>query len=127
MSKILIIVKKELLRILTDKRLCFTTIIMPGLMIFIMYALVGNVMSNTYSTLQNSEYTVVINNVPNDIKELLLKNKISFKEKNKPQNYYMNKIRDKNLDLYIDFDKNFEDNILNGTEKGVQVPSVLTY
>ena len=41
MSKILIIVKKELLRILTDKRLCFTTIIMPGLMIFIMYALVG--------------------------------------------------------------------------------------
>lgn len=127
MSKILIIVKKELLRILTDKRLCFTTIIMPGLMIFIMYALVGNVMSNTYSTLQNSEYTVVINNVPNDIKELLLKNKISFKEKNKPQNYYMNKIRDKNLDLYIDFDKNFEDNILNGTEKGVQVPSVSVY
>lgn len=127
MSKILIIVKKELLRILTDKRLCFTTIIMPGLMIFIMYALVGNVMSNTYSTLQNSEYTVVINNVPNDIKELLLKNKISFKEKNEPQNYYMNKIRDKNLDLYIDFDKNFEDNILNGTEKGVQVPSVSIY
>ena len=127
MSKILIIVKKELLRILTDKRLCFTTIIMPGLMIFIMYALVGNVMSNTYSNLQNSEYTVVINNVPNDIKELLLKNKISFKEKNKPQNYYMNKIRDKNLDLYIDFDKNFEDNILNGTEKGVQVPSVSIY
>ena len=127
MSKILIIVKKELLRILTDKRLCFTTIIMPGLMIFIMYALVGNVMSNTYSTLQNSEYTVVINNVPNDIKELLLKNKISFKEKYKPQNYYMNKIRDKNLDLYIDFDKNFEDNILNGTEKGVQVPSVSIY
>lgn len=127
MSKILIIVKKELLRILTDKRLCFTTIIMPGLMIFIMYALVGNVMSNTYSTLQNSEYTVVINNIPNDIKELLLKNKISFKEKNKPQNYYMNKIRDKNLDLYIDFDKNFEDNILNGTEKGVQVPSVSIY
>ena len=127
MSKILIIVKKELLRILTDKRLCFTTIIMPGLMIFIMYALVGNVMSNTYSTLQNSEYTVVINNVPNDIKELLLKNKTSFKEKNKPQNYYMNKIRDKNLDLYIDFDKNFEDNILNGTEKGVQVPSVSIY
>lgn len=127
MSKILIIVKKELLRILTDKRLCFTTIIMPGLMIFIMYALVGNVMSNTYSTLQNSEYTVVINNVPNDIKELLLKNKISFKEKNKPQNYYMNKIRDKNLDLYIDFDKNFEDNVLNGTEKGVQVPSVSIY
>lgn len=127
MSKILIIVKKELLRILTDKRLCFTTIIMPGLMIFIMYALVGNVMSNTYSTLQNSEYTVVINNVPNDIKELLLKNKISFKEKNKPQNYYMNKIRDKNLDLYIDFDKNFEDNILNGTEKGAQVPSVSIY
>ena len=127
MSKILIIVKKELLRILTDKRLCFTTIIMPGLMIFIMYALVGNVMSNTYSTLQNSEYTVVINNVPNDIKELLLKNKISFKEKNKPQNYYMNKIRYKNLDLYIDFDKNFEDNFLNGTEKGVQVPSVSIY
>ena len=52
---------------------------------------------------------------------------ISFKEKNKPQNYYMNKIRDKNLDLYIDFDKNFEDNILNGTEKGVQVPSVSIY
>lgn len=39
----------------------------------------------------------------------------------------MNKIRDKNLDLYIDFDKNFEDNILNGTEKGVQVPSVSIY
>ena len=39
MKNILTIIKKELIRVFKDKRLVFTTILMPGLMIFLLYSI----------------------------------------------------------------------------------------
>lgn len=44
----LTIMKKELTRFFTDKRLVFTTILMPGILIYLMYALMGTAISNMY-------------------------------------------------------------------------------
>ncbi|MCR5719839.1 MAG: ABC transporter permease subunit [Lachnospiraceae bacterium] len=42
------IMKKELARFFGDKRLVFTTILLPGLMIYIIYSLMGDGMANLY-------------------------------------------------------------------------------
>jgi sodium transport system permease protein len=41
MRNIIIVAKKELFRFFTDKRLLFSTIILPGLMIYILYSFMG--------------------------------------------------------------------------------------
>ena len=40
-KKMIAIMKKEFARFFGDKRLVFTTILMPGLMIYILYTLLG--------------------------------------------------------------------------------------
>lgn len=45
MKHILIVMRKELARVFTDKKLIFTTIILPGLLLFVVYSLMGSAMS----------------------------------------------------------------------------------
>lgn len=45
MKHILIVMRKELARVFTDKKLIFTTIILPGLLLFVVYSLIGSAMS----------------------------------------------------------------------------------
>ena len=125
MSNIVNIIKKELLRVLKDKRLCFTTIIMPGLMIFIMYTLVGNVMNKTYNSNKNQEYKIVADGIPDEIAKYLSDNEFSIKEKSDDKKYYLKKIKEKKLDLYIVFDNNFEKNILS--KNNDNVPNISIY
>ena len=43
------VTKKEFKRFFGDKRLFFSTVILPGLMIFIIYSIMGNVMKEAFS------------------------------------------------------------------------------
>lgn len=45
MKHILIVMRKELARVFTDKKLIFTTIILPGLLLFVVYSLMGSAMN----------------------------------------------------------------------------------
>ena len=48
-SAIFTVMKKELKRFFSDKRMVFSTILMPGLMIFIMYTFMGDAMSEQFT------------------------------------------------------------------------------
>lgn len=48
-SGILAIMKKELARFFGDRRMAFTTILLPGLMIFLLYTIMGNAIGNMTS------------------------------------------------------------------------------
>jgi sodium transport system permease protein len=50
MSNIVTIMKKEFARFFKDKRMVFTTIFMPGLMIYILYSFMGEGMSTMYQS-----------------------------------------------------------------------------
>ena len=49
MKNILTIMKKEFARFFKDKRLCFTTILMPGLLIYIIYSFMGSALTDMYT------------------------------------------------------------------------------
>ncbi len=57
MKNIMTIIKKEFARFFGDKRLVFGTIILPGLLIFVLYTLIGTVMDTT-----DKEYTAKVIN-----------------------------------------------------------------
>lgn len=58
------VVKKELKRIFTDKRLVFTTMILPALSIFIMYSLLGNMITDVVDDVNNNVASVVLVDAP---------------------------------------------------------------
>ena len=58
-KKIFAIIKKELFRVFKDKRLVFTTILMPGLMIFLLYSIMGEAMTSLSTPDVESEIVVI--------------------------------------------------------------------
>ena len=55
-----VVFRKEMARFLGDRRLFFTTVILPGLLIFIMYNIMGNVMADTIKTTQTASNKPVV-------------------------------------------------------------------
>ncbi len=60
----LTIIKKEFARFFGDKRMMFSTIIMPGLMIFIMYTLMGNIMAGQLVSAEGFTASGYVQNMP---------------------------------------------------------------
>ncbi|MBP5547518.1 MAG: ABC transporter permease [Bacteroidales bacterium] len=65
------IINKEFARFFGDKQLIFTTIIMPGLLIYIIYSLMGNGISKLATEGQNEVVTVWVDNMPQTIAPML--------------------------------------------------------
>lgn len=71
MHNIITVIKKELVRFFTDKRMLVTTIILPGLMIYLLYTFMGSAMSSLLggSSEENAKaYTV---NLPASVAHIL--------------------------------------------------------
>ena len=47
-NNIFTIFKKEMYRFISDKRLFFTTVLLPGLMIYVIYNFIGNTMAKQF-------------------------------------------------------------------------------
>lgn len=65
-----IVFKKELARFFGDKRLLFTSVIMPGLLIYLIYTIVGNSMSTMLSDKTSSFKAAAVNMPPSVVEQL---------------------------------------------------------
>ena len=65
MKGIIAIIKKEFARFFLDRRMLLTTIIMPGLLIYIVYTLMGTFMTELAGG--DSRYSAAVKNMPQDI------------------------------------------------------------
>lgn len=73
MSNVITIIKKELARFFGDKRLVFTTLIMPGLMIYLMYSLMGDGMMKQFTTADDYVAKAYAVNMPEVLKDNLFR------------------------------------------------------
>ena len=70
-SNIMAIFKKELSRFFGDKRLMLSTILLPGLLIYIVYSFMGNALTGMLSTEEGYKYTISAVNMPQTISALI--------------------------------------------------------
>lgn len=132
-NTIITILKKELKRFFGDKRMAFTTILMPGIMIFVMYTFMGDAISGMVTVDDDYVYKIESTNMPDSVKSLMDGMKLSagMKEvdasageaaKEKISN------NEDELDLYIFFPENFENDIAayNSTSGG-KAPQIQVY
>ena len=117
MKNILAIIKKELKRFFTDYRMVLS-LILPGLMIFIIYNIMGNVIGKMTSVNQDYEYKVVVLNEPVELKDVI---SVSLKELEVKINYLddtnideiKNNITNEDVDLLVIYPTDFSLNSNN--------------
>ena len=123
MKTILTVLKKELRRFFTDSRM-LTGIFLPGILIYVIYSLLGGVVTD-FTNKEITNYTIYVENEPIELSMMydvegwtINKN---IEELNKEE--IMVKIKEGSVDLYIIYEEDFSSKIVNQTN----VPLVEIY
>lgn len=70
-NNLMTIIKKELARFFGDKRMVFTTILMPGLMIYIMYSFMGSGLTSRFEADEDYTYRIYAENMPSTVSAMI--------------------------------------------------------
>lgn len=122
MSNIFTIMKKELKRFFTDRRMLIS-LIMPGLIIFIIYTLIGSFISEGMNVDSEYTYNVYVENIPEEYKVILDESeyKINYIDEDKTIDEIRADISEKEADLYLGFDEDFENKLANNLLPNVTI------
>lgn len=139
MKNAIIVFKKEFYRVISDRRLLFTTILLPGLIIYLMYSLMGNAISNELEDVEQHTMIVYTSNMPESISTMLESDPLTTEEDDKRTVLFTEvtddmefseieeKILNGEIDLYVDFEEGFEQAIASYDSNNPTVPYLNTY
>ena len=107
-NNIYTIFRKEMARFFKDKRLVITTLILPGLMIFIMYTFMGNMMKKQFSVADDYVAKVYVKNLPPSIDKKLDKKMLEIEIVEGNLENYKKLVSEKEADLVVNFPASFD-------------------
>ncbi len=110
MKNILTIIKKEFARFFKDRRMVLS-VFLPGIMIFLLYTLMGTVMSDVNKVDEDYKYTAYVINIPEDDKISPLLLSVLDLKQYESEEEAKTAVTDGNLDLVISFPKDFIEGI----------------
>ena len=125
MKNIATVFRKEFYRVVSDKRLIFTTILLPGLAIYLMYSFLGGAIGNEFEDIENHEMIVYVENVPSDFNDYLDTLDLSvIYHDYEPANHdeLLNSLLIGEIDFILRFPETFDNDIDGGI-----LSDVLTY
>lgn len=114
-------------RFFKDKRLVLTTIILPGLMIFIMYTFMGNMMKNQFGVKEDYVAKVYVKNLPESISSKFDSSQFEVKELEGDLEESKKKVAAKDIDLAINFPENFDKEVAEYKTGEGEAPQVEIY
>lgn len=101
MRKVLTIVKKELLRFFTDRRMLLS-LVLPGIVLYLVYSLMGNVMGSALGTGKDYVYKVGINSSTSITQMVLDSSEFNYRLIDGLSEVDgQKKVKNKELDIYI--------------------------
>ncbi|MCL2360324.1 MAG: ABC transporter permease [Defluviitaleaceae bacterium] len=110
-NNIMTIFKKEASRIIHDQKLFFSAVIMPGLLIFVMYMLMGNFMGNMMASDEDHVYQVHAVNMPTSVSMMLSIPELNMEITDVPATdaeEARQQVADRDIDLLIVFPSDFD-------------------
>ena len=128
-SGVFIVLKKELARFFTDKRLLFTTVIMPGLLIYLVYTVMGYSMGALLND-KTESFKMAAVNMPQSISSVLLQNSFDIENTEaSAAESIKSAIRDGDYALLIIFPDDFEQSLaaFDSADTERAVPNVEIY
>ena len=129
-SNTLTIIKKEFARFFGDRQLLFTTVIMPGLLIYIIYSLMGSGIQTMVTEGQNEVVTMQVENMPPSMAEMLMGLDPATVVKNAPvSDDDISSLDDKDINtVMVRFPEDFDEMVqAYSPQSGVPAPNVEIY
>ncbi|SFQ33199.1 sodium transport system permease protein [Lachnospiraceae bacterium XBB1006] len=129
-SELLTIIKKEFRRFFGDKRLFLSTVILPGLIIFVMYTLIGQLMEDFMAPDKTYKPEVYVVNEPESGKTILNSLKITYhKTETSKVESIKRKIEDQKVDMLLVFPEHFDEDVLayDAIASGEKAPEIAIY
>lgn len=110
--------KKELSRVFKDKKLIFTILIMPGLMIFLVYTLMGGAINKQIEdSLSKMDYKIYIKNPTNEYLSIINSAQLfEIEELTEDDIDYELSVKENSKEAYIIFSEDFHLNLENGAK-----------
>lgn len=133
------VLKKELARVFFDKKLVFSVFILPALVMFLVYALMGQAMKGMINDIEKHKSSVCLINAPEDFVSVINSKELGFEADYTYEEMdggdealldnYKSKIMEGELDLIICFPGDFAEKIMNYSEESgtEEIPEVKTY
>lgn len=128
-SNLMTIIKKELSRFFTDRKLFLSTVILPGVMIYVIYTLMGTMLGGLFTTGDDYVYKIRAVNLPASIGAMLddtdfVCNSIPLGELDQAKEA----LTDGSLDLCMVFPNNFDEAVADyDSQSGTAAPEVRMY
>lgn len=121
------IMKKELTRFFTDRRLIFTTILMPGILIYLLYSLMGSAIAGMY-TPEAGVSEALVANLPASIAGRGGEHSLSFVEiEGADAAQYKQEIAEGGRALLVVFPEDFDERVADYTAGSGSAPNVEIY
>lgn len=125
------IIKKELSRVFTDKKMVISLFILPGVLIMVMYSIMGGLISNLEKDIEAHIPTVYIQNAPEDLDSIFdhvnYVGDIKYLSSSDSTDYITDGILKGDIDLLVVFDEGFREAIQSYKEIGDPIPEVKTF
>lgn len=124
------VIKKEFARFFGDKRLLMTTVLLPGLMIYVMYSFMGKAMANQFTTAEDHIFEIHTVNLPASFEVLKSSQEIALTEiESNEADLIKSRIADQKTDLLLIFPENFDRQVAayDSVHSAGQAPSVGMY
>lgn len=127
MKNIQTIVKKELLRFFSDKRMIFSVIIMPGLMLYLLYSVIGNGIGTMEAVNEDYTYSVAVENLPQQLTGILPFDNIEQTDGTYNQQM-ISQIQNQEYDMLVIFPDDFKLTVMENNSAGeTEVPNIKVY
>lgn len=114
-NNLMTIIKKELARFFGDKRMVFTTILMPGLMIYIMYSFMGSGLTSRFEADEDYTYRIYAENMPSTVAAMIKGSDINVEYLDRDgvsEEDMKQAVTDKDAEMLMVFPENFEADVL---------------
>lgn len=125
------IIKKELFRVFSDKKMIFSLFILPAVMIIGMYSLMGSLIENMMTDIESHIPITVIQNAPEGIAEAIDTSgfvaDITYIDSSADLSNTKDDILNGNTELLIVFEDEFIDKINSYNNVGDPIPEVKTF
>lgn len=118
MRNIWTIMKKEFDRFFKDKRMVVSTLLLPGIMIYFVYSIMGTAMGSQFMTEETYVYKMEVVNMPASLESVFTEETFDVNKVDAIDfDTLASRISDKELDLAVVFSENFDSVVANvGTE-----------
>ncbi len=130
------IIKKELARVFKDKKLIFTMFIMPAILMFAIYGLIGTLMKSMNNDITEHKDIVTVVNAPEGFKNVVRATgydglaTVAYTDQagyEKDKTVFEDEILNGSCDLLLVFDKDFDDTFGKYSGHGDRIPEIKVF